>query len=259
MRHHRLLGWVVVSVLSGATFAQERAEKPAKPEAAATKPAAAADKVAPVKALIEQLASDKFQTREAARVALMGVKRADLGLIREAVVRSLPLAPSQVAALRDIVTHVYLTGHEYPVSEDEAGFLGVRLPDVFNEDDRGMAALGYGVPIVSRVPGFCAYRMLHNGDIVLGMADGADVTAFASPEALSGKVRGVPAGRTVTFVVLRQGRIIHVPITLDRRPAALENANMRPNGLVDFITPRENAADEMWERDFAPLLAETLG
>src|SRR5436190_6618169 len=99
MRHHRLLRWVVVAVLAGTAAAQERAAP-----LATSKPS---DKVAAVKALIDQLASDTFQAREAARVALMGVKRADLGAIRDGVARSMPLAPSQLAVPREIVTPVY--------------------------------------------------------------------------------------------------------------------------------------------------------
>ena len=38
--------------------------------------------------------------------------------------------------------------------------------------------MGRGVAVVSRVPGFCAYRMLRNGDVLLSMTVGQTTVTF---------------------------------------------------------------------------------
>jgi hypothetical protein len=241
----------------------------ATPKAAAAKLAKPSTQPSPrvvkIQGLLGQLASDDFETRDAARVALMGLKRADLPDIREAIRRAAGLEPGQVVVLREVVTHVYLSGDPYPVTEDDdSGFLGVSLPSVYVIEDRGLAMLDRGVAIVSRVPGFCAYRMLQNGDVVLSMTTTADHerVTFNAPDQFISAVKGVRAGQSATFEVLRQGRVVSVTITLERRPEVLDR-NRVGVGNVDvlraFNDRRADDAAEMWERDFAPLLGERVG
>jgi hypothetical protein len=259
-RHHQLSGWPVLLALLALAAAPARADDAPTPAAAAGKPAAPATRptatLAVIRAHLNHLASDNFQTREAARVALMGLQRADLPVLRDAVARSMPLAPSQYAVLKDIVTQVYLSGDDYPAEDGDVGFLGVSLPGAY--EDPGPTGSPRGVQIVSRVPGFCAYRMLQNGDAVLSMTEAGETTKFSTSQEFIDTVKQVRAGRTVTFEVLRQGRVVRVPITLDRRPAAMETA-FSADWLKEFMNRRADAVDELWERDFAPLLRDLLG
>jgi S1-C subfamily serine protease len=110
-----------------------------------------------------------------------------------------------------------------------------------------------GVAVVSRVPGFCSYRMLQDGDVLLAMETPGGKIEFSSNEQLIEVVTSARAGDTVTFEVLRQGRILNIPITLDKKPLNL------PGQIDEFSGRRADEADELWQRDFAPLLAAQMG
>jgi hypothetical protein len=252
MRHRLLLGWMLVGVCAS-SVQWARGEQPTT--APATRPAS--DLVS-IRQHLARLASDNFGVRESARIALMGLERSALPTLREAVKQSLPLEPSQAVVLREIVAQVYLTGDKYEIAEGEQGFLGITLPDTMLVEDRGLLTLGRGVAVVSRVPGFCAYRMLQNGDVLLSMTFGATTVEFNRPDDLSTSVRAVRAGQTITFEVLRQGAILRLPITLDPRPAAPDNIGSL-QWLREFNNRRADAVEEYWSKDFAPLLGEQLG
>jgi hypothetical protein len=247
MRGHLKLGWMLVGVLAAGLGAGERGPATVP----ATQPM---QNVAWVKRLVGQLAADSYPIREGARVALMGLKRADLPALREAIKGSLPLEPSQVTVLREIVTQVYLAGDLYSSEEDEPGFLGVHTPFWGRVEERSRLGVERGGVVVSRVPGFCAFRMLQDGDVLLSMDAGAGTVEFTSPKHLTDSVKAIKAGQTILFEVLRQGEIVNIPITLDRRPTDGEI-----DRIEEFTGRRIDQADELWERDFAPLLSEQVG
>jgi len=211
------------------------------------------DRLGTIKAMLGELSADSSATREAARVALMGLKRQELPLLRQAVRQSMPLDPDQVTVLRDIVTQVYLAGDLYATEGDGRGFLGVHLPYYGHPEERSLLSMERGVAVVSRVPGFCSYRMLQDGDVLLAMLTPAGKIEISSNEQLIDAVTSARAGDTVTFEVLRQGRVLNVPITLDKKPLNLTTQ------LEEFSGRRADEADEYWKRDFAPLLAAQLG
>jgi hypothetical protein len=68
-------------------------------------------------------------------------------------------------------------------------------------------------------------------------------------------VKGLGAGQTLTFEVLRQGRIINVSLTLDRRPSGLENIGF----IQEFISTRAEKAETYWKKEFDPLLVDLVG
>jgi hypothetical protein len=222
---------------------------------ATTRPAAAAD-VPGVKRMIARLAADGFRDREAARVELMGLPRAKLPVLREAVKQMLPLEASQLSVLRDIVAHVYLAGETYDVDEGAPGFLGISLPPFMRFPGAGGAFVGgRGVEVMARVPGFCAYRMLQDGDVILALTvPGSPAVELNSSDELIEAVRAVKGGQTITLEVLRQGEVLSVPITLDPRPRIPATGP-----LEEFKNRRAMDADAHWERDFAPLLGESFG
>jgi hypothetical protein len=219
--------------------------------------------------------------REAARVKLMGLSASDLPAFRKIVADSRPMAPAQVAVLREIVTQVFLAGQEYEPSGRD-GFLGVRPGEVnLNAAKPGGAAVGpgdggifippgqaafpddpdavYGVVIVERMPGFCGARMLQDGDVVLSLVERPTVQ-FHGPTEFSLAVRTMGAGQTIHFQVLRQGRVVEVPITLDVRPREADMPIGAPGSPMEgLLNKRETAAREYWEQEFAPLLKEGVG
>jgi predicted metalloprotease with PDZ domain len=88
------------------------------------------------------------------------------------------------------------------------------------------------------------------------MANGAGSTIeFASNDQLVDAVRSAKAGDTVQFEVLRQGQILTIPITLDRKPMSLQVQLQ----IEEFNGRRADQVNDLWDRDFAPLLVETLG
>src|SRR5438067_1326230 len=214
MRHHLTLGLMLVVTLL--TTAVLIAAEGGPATAPATTQPAAVQSIASIKRLIAELAADNYPARDHARLTLMGLQRSQLGALREAVKQSLPLEPSQVIVLREIVTQVYLAGDLYLAEEDGMGFLGIHLPNWDRPEDRALLSVERGVVVMARVPGFCAFRMLQDGDVLLSMTSPSGVkVAFSTQDQLASTVHSVPAGETVTFEVLRQGEILSVTITLD--------------------------------------------
>src|SRR5437660_7649051 len=107
-RHHLTLGLMLVVTLLATDILI--AAEPGPATAPATTQPAAVQSIASIKRLIAELAADNYPARDRARLALMGLQRSQLGALRDAVKQSLPLEPSQVFVLREIVTQVYLAG-----------------------------------------------------------------------------------------------------------------------------------------------------
>jgi hypothetical protein len=207
-----------------------------------------ADRAQAVRAWLAGLGDAAEAVREDSRQQLLGLSREELGLLRKAAGQAVPLEASQAAMLREIVTHVYLTGQKYV--PDPSGFLGVVLAR--DEEEAG------GVPnpqakssviVESRLPGFCSYRMLQDGDMILE-AGGA---AMAGKADLINAIRACRPGDTVALKVLRQGKTLKVTIVLDARPA--DAVGLGAAGQIEAMrNARQDEADKYWEATFAPLL-----
>jgi hypothetical protein len=243
-RRLRFFGGMVVALVAGGGDVARGADR-APATAATTRPLPQLDRA---KQLVAQLADNDFERREAARVALMGLRRSDLPALREAVRQGSPLMPSQLTVLRDIVMHVYLTGDLYLGDPDGVGFLGVTLPGA--PEQRGVMGIQRGVAVLARSPGFAAYRLLQNGDVVLTVMTNAGRAEVNTTQELQDAIRSAKAGETVKLDVLRQGGVIRVSIRLDPKP--VEATTLM--AFEELNTRRINDADDYWERDFAPLL-----
>jgi hypothetical protein len=192
-------------------------------------------------------------------------------VLRRIVERAKPIAPSQRGPMREIVTHVYLSGEPYP-AEPRAGFLGLLIPalesvDIQREQQRPppgiinindvigiqllQVAANTGVPIEYRIPGFCAFKSLREGDVIVSIVRPVPRRLREWGD-LSPTIRRFRAGETVTFQVLRQGKLLEVPVTLDALPlVATENAWM-----TEILPAREAAAEEYWATTFVPLVED---
>jgi hypothetical protein len=252
MRQRLMSGWfAAIAFVVAAPLVADDELLPSTPQpAAATQPTPRTD-LPTVRRWISQLASDNYQTREAARIALMGLKRQELDTLRQAVIQNLPLAPNQLINLREIFTQIYLAGDIFIPDASDGGFLGIKL---LTKPEEETYPIERGVTVLFRLPGFCAFRMLQNGDVILSIHSDAGDRALNEAMELSSAVSSIKAGKTITLEVLRQGRILNVPITLDRRPLRTN----QPAALQEFINDRADRADEIWERDFAPLLKNQL-
>jgi hypothetical protein len=289
---------LVILLVAGSSVAQPTtAPAPAAPEAAGQAPPAVDENLVPttlpsqasakpasekdVQRWFGDLAASDAAVRDRAYSAMLGMTRPDLPVLRRIIERARPIAPSQRAPLREIVTHVFLSGEPYP-AEPKAGFLGLLIPTLESVDVHGddkpddaddaddpapppgiinindvigiqlmQVAARTGVPIEYRIPGFCAFRSLREGDVILSIVRPVPRRLGEWGE-LSPTVIRFRAGDTVTFEVLRQGKLIEIPIKLDARPlVANENAWM-----TEILPAREAAADEYWATHFAPLVED---
>lgn len=223
------------------------------PSPPTTQDSARQDDAIRLRSLLDDLADPDAGVRARARIALMGMSRSELALFRQVVADARPLLASQLAVLREIVSHVY-AAHEPYDGAPEHGFIGVELAPVdLGEFDDAPFIAGGAVVIRSRLLGFVGFRYLLEGDVVIGIG-GENPVPFRIDGQLAQTVRNVRAGTPVPLQVLRQGRLIEVTIPLDVRPAELDVAGrLEPTRLQ-----RELAADAYWKREFAPLVEPGL-
>jgi hypothetical protein len=199
--------------------------------------------------LVSDLADSRQDVRDAARQKLLALRRKDLTILRAVVQQRLPLSPAELEPLRDIVMHVYLSEESY-VPDSSAGFVGV----IFDPDQHESEFEGGGVEIRHRMPGFCGYRFLEDGDIVLaiGMNPRSLVEVHSHEEIIS-EVKRYSAGHTILFRLVRRGRILTVPLVLDAKPAVLNGVE----ALAAFQAERSAQAEGYWDTSFEPLFEPT--
>jgi len=240
----------------------------------ATRPAAAAaatpaTQPTRVERMLRDLADPDPAVRDASYSALLNLTRDDLPALRDAITAARPLSPAQSALLREVVTQVYLAGEPYAVDPDQLrGFLGLMQPPtdyVVVRADRaapGAAVDGagggsteylLGVPVGERLPGFCAYRALRSGDVILALLEARRIPLREWGELQLAVAQAGP-GQTVAFEVLRNGRLLKVPIRLDPRPRSVGGGF----DVLEDIRRREERADEYWETNFAPLIGREM-
>jgi len=226
---------------------------------AATSPTTKPD---PITTWFQDLANRDATVREQARINLMGISRDDLEKLHTLVEADRPLAPSQAMALREIVDQVYQATDPYEPFEDHSGFLGVPQTTSAVVLDGGEDDSQGGVLVAKRIPGFCAYRFLQDGDMIVGIAEATNRPIRAWND-LTGIIKNYKGGDTIHIEVLRGGQKIQVPVKLDVRPiwapppfAANQVLNQVPNGSTtqDAIRERQRKADDYWDKNFAPLL-----
>jgi len=229
---------LVLSVAMGATVRAQEAEPPA-----ATQPS-----TEQLSQWLADLAHNNADIRETARINLMGLSRRQLETFRTVVAQHQPLLPAQVATLREIVLHAYAAEEPYP-GQREMGFLGVELRTAPLPSQDAADIQPSGVLITDRLLGFCGYRMLQDGDIVLGLANQPETRTDAFLD-LAGIIRSHPAGTELQLEVFRRGSFIVVPIVLDARPTDLD----RFQNLDALRSLRFRRAYDYWQQNFQPLV-----
>lgn len=188
------------------------------------------------------LSSGSPTVREDSRKQLIMLTRKDLPALRDVVRSRVPLLPCESQPLRDIVTHVYLSGADLAPDDGGRGFVGV----YFDLEQDSIDLSVPGVEIRHRMPGCCAYRYLEDGDVVLAIGN---QTVHAPREMTSNVIQYSP-GQTVTFEIFRRGKLIHVPVVLGTRPKELANAESIP----EFLSQRLADANGYWDANFEPIL-----
>jgi len=237
---------VICSVTTVAGAGQDPTSQPA--------PAAGASR--PIARWVKELTSSDAAVRDAARNKLMDLRRKDLLELRRAVEQSRPLVPSQTMALRQIVEEVFLSGEDYK-KDPSHGFLGILMDDATmalrDTTQQTDVRPSPGVVVADRIPGFCASRMLLDGDLILGTSDPPQV--FNSAEDLRLAISSVDPGTVVHLQVLRHGQVVRVPLKLDCKPMEADNIPDAEN----FRRRRAEKFEDYWRQTFGPLLKETIG
>jgi len=208
-----------------------------------------AETEAQLKTWFAELAHPDAKVRAEARMQLMGIRASRLPQLRRVVADSRPLSAEQVAALRPIITQIFLASEPYDARPD-AGFLGIFLPniEVFNSDE--------GAVVTERMPGFVGMRMLRDGDVILGVRlPDHPGSRIHSGGDLSTALKDSSPGQPVQFQILRQGRVIDLSLILDAKPL---EAEVGVDAMREFNRQRLLRADQYWQKNFADLLKESV-
>jgi len=215
----------------------ERRLGPARPADTLARPAPAQ-----LRKWVAELADADPDVRERASIDLMGIDRGDLPDLRRAVEESRPLHPNQSAALHDVVIQVYLSGEAY-AGDGDLGFLGLRW-----SGESESSPVMPGIVVTERFPGFCAYRMLQEGDVILALRERPKLVLQERNDLIHALLP-VKAGTTLHFKVLRRGAVREVAITLDVRPAGPALAS-----VTEIMNKRVRNAEDYWANAFLPLI-----
>jgi hypothetical protein len=221
-----------------------------------------AEPQAVLKAALLQLSDRDPAVRDSAREQLMALPAGDLPLLRIAIEALRPLPPGDADALRDIVEHVYLSGEDKD-GNSKQGFMGILMSawQGIASDDDSDPQQPLGVVVEMRLPGFDAYRVLRDGDIILAIAvDGSDPVPVRSAERIIEIVKTLSAGQHVHLDVLRNGRRIQTTVTLDPRPQELSplNPNQPVERLDDYRQAQEAKAQAFWLARFAQVVDDGI-
>src|SRR5258706_4525064 len=190
------------------------------------------------------------KVRELAREKLMGLKRGDLKMLAKVVGEFAPLEDQMVDAIKEIVTHVYLSEDVY--EKEDKGFLGITMPRPGDEDRMQ-------VMLETRMVGFGGYAGLRDGDVIL------DVVGQPLPQPLDRDVfiDAIKAMRPESMVklkVLRQGAVRVVAVKVSARPAdkAAGNALAYEGRGQELLYRRGEEAEKYWKENFAGVMGKEL-
>lgn len=210
------------------------------------------DEVEAIKASFADLANSDPAVRIDAMNKLMGMKPEALPVLKKVVAESSPLLPAQASVLRQIVTHVFLSGDPYD-GNPASGFLGIRMEQTMvtfrDVSPNDAAGVNSSVVITHRMPGFPGARALQNGDVILSILDRPGA-AISEPREFALVVMDMGAGTTVNFLILRHGQIMRVAAKLAPRPLDADR------GVDELVARRQKRADEYWAAEFASLVKE---
>jgi hypothetical protein len=202
--------------------------------------------VAQLRQWVGQLGDPAAEVRESARSALLNLRRDDLPSLRRVADTQQPLLPGQLLALREVVTEVFLASEPYDVNSDH-GMLGLRWPEAAEDSP---VTFDVGIVVDERIPGFCAFRMLRPGDVIVKLLDQPKVDLH-SLDNFMGVVSLMNAGQTLRVRVLRNGQSIDMSLVLDPRPSEI-----KPNELDDtdlWLRDRNDKAEQYWNDNFGSL------
>lgn len=204
-----------------------------------------------IKRRLSQLADADPEVREQARYELLGLGRTDLPRLRDVVAQAGPLVPSQSVVLREVVIHVFLSGEPFEQAPGASPFLGITMVEGMLSLHENGSPWRLGVTVGECMPGFAAYRVLREGDVILALEQNPPVSIHSPGDLVQALGEHRP-GDTVHLRVLRGGNILVLPVVLGPRPLWAERF-----GREDLLL-RQQAAQAYWHLWFAPLVERPM-
>lgn len=210
-------------------------------------------------AYLEELNSVESSRRLAARRALLRLRRADMPILREAVVRNAPLSTQQTESLREVVTHVFLASQSYQTIG--SGFLGVSLSLVpFQVMPTTVSLYGgtridpqsapiVGVMVFDPTPGLAAYEYLDESDVIVSINGSAP---FRGTDDFRKVVTAHQEGAVLKMKILRRGEMLDVDVKLSAIPLDVAASG----DSILFRMNRERLAQDYWNAEFAPVISK---
>jgi len=202
---------------------------------------------------IADLADPSAQIRDRAKIGLMSLPADQLPTLRKICLESVPLNAAQLASLKEVVTQLYLQGElEEDREKGTSGFVGVQLG--FGPADRNPGSqYSAGIVVYRCIPGFVGYRMLRDGDIIRGIQE-APTLRMTSRDDFIDTVGALRSGDLIHLRIIRAGKEMLIPISLDPRPAWTNIPRPIVANPDDDPTDRERMerADDYWETQFSP-------
>jgi hypothetical protein len=201
-----------------------------------------ADDLSHLQSLISQLGSDDPRLRENALGDLMDLKKQDLPTLRSAALSQSPLLPAQVAALRQVVTQIFLASERYRVDPTiPGGFMGLHWtnPNLQPTPD--------GVPVDELLPGFPAYRLIQPGDVIVQIVGNPPIPLRSTGDLVRAVMNMWP-GDILRLRIRHLGQPINVSLVLDFLPIDLNVSN-----IDSWIQDRDQKAQAYWNQEFSIL------
>ena len=219
---------------------------PPKPATApATTQIISAIRVAKIRLAFAMLRDDQYLIRDRGFHDLLRIDSNDLPALLDVVKQNQPIDEETASALHTIVTHVFLTGVECPRDLFHRAFLGIRF-----DGDQDYFPQNGGFEVRHRLPGFCAFRELDDGDFLVGYFLERELQPLRYSTDIMQAISSFRGGEKITFKVIRMGREMLINVILDTKPEVVANAN---SGVAaeDFSSTRNNLAEEYWDETFS--------
>ncbi|HEY1685553.1 MAG TPA: PDZ domain-containing protein [Tepidisphaeraceae bacterium] len=199
-----------------------------------------------IPATLQNLNNPDPAIRDQARQDLMAIHRSQLDDLRQAAIRAMPLSPEQIASLHEIVMQVILADAAHQAdATSQRGFLGASpmVQQITGPDNKPRMA----ILITQRIPGFDAYRLLRNGDIILSI-DG-DPNTTRDIQTFMATIQTHAPGQQLRLQVLRDQQKIDITLELTARPMSADN--LQP---LDLFQTQQDRVEQYWRSNFASIL-----
>jgi hypothetical protein len=242
--HPCLIAFFLFTLIAGISLAHPPTTQPSFPTTTTSIP-----KSQIIAQLDNLFHSTDYKIREQAKYFLMGIHATDLRIVKGWVRENAPLSDDDADLLEPIVKHVYLAYDPYARDPNNSPFLGIHF--LYFQDEPHTPSGEFQV--LSRIPGFCAYREFQDGDLILQIkpADSEKTKRISTQDQLSSYLLLFRGGDKLIFTVQRMGQVLELPVTLDTRPATIANHSTDPRL---FLAMRSSSADHYWEDNFGPFI-----